>query len=280
MPGKNQLPPCRRTLRDSPQLSSRAGQQPSTGPDPTSLRAESSRTHRRAALGAPAAGQPGPSGPEAGAEPRGARGALRERADAQARSRPRSRTASPSSHPHAHAGGARRAGSAAEASAGAQGIPGMRRRLLSPGLRQTRQDTPPDTPLPPSRWGRAQVNWQGCEGGASHARSGAFPVPRPLRARRLSATRRARARARSSDERPRRAWCRAGPEKKRQSQRARRGSLSHTSHPQGPASGNTPECTRTTPADPFVRSQVSAAVDQARSPHAHSWSSQPVNTHT
>lgn len=120
-------------------------------------RAGSSCTHRRAALGSPASGQPGPVGGSRGVEagPPGARGALRGRADAQARSRPRSRTDSPSAHPHAHAGGARRAGSAADASAEARGIPGMRHRPPSAGHCRAPPGPPDHAPghaPPTSRW--------------------------------------------------------------------------------------------------------------------------------
>lgn len=148
-------------------------------------RAPFSRTHRPAALGSPASGRPGPVGGGGGVEagPPSARGALRGRADAQARSRPRSRTDSPSAHPHAHAGGARRAGSAADASAEARGIPGMRRRppsAGSAGLRLARQDTPPDTPLPRAG-GRPSPGESAGRRGRGLARRGEACFPSPAR---------------------------------------------------------------------------------------------------
>ena len=96
----------------------------------------------------------GPAGPtedRGGTTGRAGPGALRGRADAQAPSRPRSRTdPRRSAHPPAPTGGARRAGSAADASAGARGIPGMRRRPPSPGLRRAPPGHAP-WPAPPAQ---------------------------------------------------------------------------------------------------------------------------------
>lgn len=142
-----------------------------------------SRTHLREALGAPASGRRGPAQGRGGGGTAGSAGpgALPGRADAQAPSRPRSRTTAPSAHPHAHAGSARRAGSAADASAGARGIPGMRRRPPSPGFRRAqraRQATPPGPPLPPSRWGPGPGEPSGRRGwGLTRPTEARFPSP-------------------------------------------------------------------------------------------------------
>lgn len=91
-------------------------------------------THRGAALDAPAWDQPSPWGQRQRRDRR-ARGAHCGGAPMHRRVRARAPAPTPpSSHPHAHAGGARRAGSAADTSAGAQRIPGMRGRLLPPVL--------------------------------------------------------------------------------------------------------------------------------------------------
>lgn len=166
-------------------LSPAPSQPTGVSPQGQPSRAPFSRTHRPAALGSPASGRPGPVGGGGGVEagPPSARGALRGRADAQARSRPRSRTDSPSAHPHAHAGGARRAGSAADASAEARGIPGMRRRppsAGSAGLRLARQDTPPDTPLPRAG-GRPSPGESAGRRGRGLARRGEACFPSPAR---------------------------------------------------------------------------------------------------
>lgn len=147
-------------------------------------RSQSPSTHRQEAQGAPASGRQGAV--RAGAVPPSARGALRGRTDAQARSRPRSRTDAPCAPPHAHADSARRDGSAADASAGARGIPGMRSRPLSPRLRGALPGPAGHAPghAPPTE----QVGLSPGEPAgrreprASGARRGSFPFPRPPRA--------------------------------------------------------------------------------------------------
>ncbi|XP_019501496.1 PREDICTED: uncharacterized protein LOC109384522 [Hipposideros armiger] len=115
------------------------GVSPSPGPGPPPT--------RRPGFLALTAGRLWASRPETSRAPGGSgRGGTAERAERTAGARRRTGAFAPAllhrlppPHTHTHtraAGGARRAGSAADASAGAQGIPGMRGRLLSPGLRR------------------------------------------------------------------------------------------------------------------------------------------------
>lgn len=140
LPRENQPPPpCRRTpsspLRTSPHLSF---------PGTPALARPGSRRPGFLAL---TAGRLWASRPETSRAPGGGgRGGTAERAERTAGARRRTGAFAPAllhrlppPHTHTHtraAGGARRAGSAADASAGAQGIPGMRGRLLSPVLRR------------------------------------------------------------------------------------------------------------------------------------------------
>lgn len=208
--------------------------QPSTGPRPARP-ARSSRTHRRAALGAPASGRPGPAGGRGGPAGRAgpARGALRGRADAQPRSRPRP---APTPPPRPTRTRGRRAPGRLRggASAGARRIPGMRRRPRSPGLGPAPPRPAPGPAPPPRRWGPRPGEPAGGGGGVPRRERLLAPParsPRPAADAWVAA--------------PPRAWCGAGPLAGGAGPRARGAGapcapgISH-SLARGPSSGNTP----------------------------------------
>ncbi|XP_053752695.1 basic salivary proline-rich protein 1-like [Panthera pardus] len=254
-----------------PQGSSKSahpGVPPQAGPS----RARFSRTHRRAALGSPASGRPGPVGGGGGrgggtAERAGRTPGARRRTGALAPALPhRLPRCTPTRTRGRRAPGRLRGGRERGSARNPWNeAPPARPQARSAGLRLARQNTPPGHAPPTEQvGGRAQVSRLGSGGGAPRARERLVsPPPSRRTPRGRSHLPRGRRRARAGD-----ACCRPGaalgPRRRRQFPRARGPGISRISlPPKGPASGNSPSVY--THQRTFRGAQVPAALGQPAS---------------